>query len=163
MAKLCKKCNIVKPINQFHLNTGNKDLHTAYCKICGNEESKAWQKKNKEKYNAQKRRQFKNPQYAIAQRGRVEIRSIIQNKRPGYKMLNQNGAITREVFMAHMISTIPDGYTIADYGTTLCVDHIIPCCKFDLLNLKEFKKCFHYTNLRLVTKSENLKKGTKLV
>jgi len=28
------------------------------------------------------------------------------------------------------------------------VDHIKPCCTFNLLDIEEQKKCFHYTNLR---------------
>ncbi|MFH0806030.1 MAG: hypothetical protein V1901_04095 [Patescibacteria group bacterium] len=41
------------------------------------------------------------------------------------------------------------------------IDHIKPCCKFDLSNPKEQKKCFHYTNLQPLWAEENLKKGKK--
>jgi len=39
------------------------------------------------------------------------------------------------------------------------VDHIIPCCKFDLADIKEQKKCFHYTNLQPLWARENLQKS----
>lgn len=41
------------------------------------------------------------------------------------------------------------------------IDHIIPCCKFDLTQEEDQKKCFHYTNLQPLWAKENLSKGTK--
>ena len=39
------------------------------------------------------------------------------------------------------------------------IDHIIPCCRFDLTKLDEQKKCFHYTNLQPLWANENLSKN----
>jgi len=39
------------------------------------------------------------------------------------------------------------------------IDHVIPCCKFDLTDIEEQKKCFHYTNLQPLWAKENLQKG----
>lgn len=38
------------------------------------------------------------------------------------------------------------------------IDHIMPCASFDLKNIKEQKKCFHYTNLQPLYTNENRKK-----
>lgn len=43
------------------------------------------------------------------------------------------------------------------------IDHIMPCSSFDLTKEEEQKKCFHYTNLQPLWKTENLKKGNKLM
>ena len=41
------------------------------------------------------------------------------------------------------------------------VDHIRPCSKFNLINIKEQKLCFHYTNLQPLWANENLSKGNR--
>jgi hypothetical protein len=42
------------------------------------------------------------------------------------------------------------------------VDHIIPCDNFDLTNIEEQKKCFHYTNLQPLWMRENRQKSCKV-
>lgn len=50
-----------------------------------------------------------------------------------------------------------------NYGTTgWHIDHIKPCCSFDLTKESERKKCFHYTNTQPLGCKENLSKGSKL-
>ena len=39
------------------------------------------------------------------------------------------------------------------------IDHIKPCCKFDLRKISEQKKCFHYTNLQPLWAKENFRKN----
>lgn len=41
------------------------------------------------------------------------------------------------------------------------VDHIKPCCTFDLTKPEEQHKCFHYTNLQPLWAKENQQKGDK--
>ena len=42
-------------------------------------------------------------------------------------------------------------------------DHIVPISLFDLQDPEQFKLANHYTNLQLLTHSENLSKGCKLL
>lgn len=41
------------------------------------------------------------------------------------------------------------------------IDHIIPCCSFDLSKPSEQRKCFNYINLQPLWAEENLRKGRK--
>lgn len=41
------------------------------------------------------------------------------------------------------------------------IDHIKPCCSFDLTDIEQQKKCFHYTNLQPLWAIDNLKKSGK--
>lgn len=163
LTKECRSCKTVKPINEFYDSKQNRDKHNSYCKTCCNDKTLDWQKNNRDKVNAWKREYMHIPQNRIAHNGRVAIRKVIKNMKPEYKFLVECGAGSREVFMNHLISTIPEGYTIDDYGTILAVDHIKPCCAFDLTKRTEYVKCFNYKNLRLVTAKENFKKAGKVL
>jgi hypothetical protein len=43
------------------------------------------------------------------------------------------------------------------------IDHIIPCSSFDLTDIEQQKKCFHYTNLQPLWWWDNLSKGSKIL
>jgi len=52
----------------------------------------------------------------------------------------------------------------SNYGgrTGWQIDHIIPCAKFDLTDVKEQQKCFHYLNLRPLWGKDNQNKAAKI-
>ena len=56
-----------------------------------------------------------------------------------------------------------EGMTWENYGQGWHVDHIKPCCSFDLTSEEEQKKCFHYSNLQPLWAKDNLAKGGKLI
>ena len=60
----------------------------------------------------------------------------------------------------HLESNFKDGMTWDNYGKWH-VDHIQPCISFDLEDINQQKKCFHYTNLQPLWAKENWLKGDK--
>jgi hypothetical protein len=50
-----------------------------------------------------------------------------------------------------------------DYSGELHIDHIIPCSSFDFTDPEQQRRCFHYTNLQILTAEENLKKSDRLL
>jgi hypothetical protein len=53
--------------------------------------------------------------------------------------------------------------TKENHGKVWHMDHILPCVSFDLSNINQQKKCFHYTNLQALFVHENLSKGSKII
>ena len=61
----------------------------------------------------------------------------------------------------HLEKTLPEGITWIDYlNGGYHIDHIIPQSMYNFVSCKssEFKKCWCYRNLRIITESENLEK-----
>lgn len=72
-----------------------------------------------------------------------------------------------ETLKEHLQRTaISNGYLMFDinnYSTNdYHMDHITPCAKFDLSIPEEQERCFHYTNLQILSAKENLIKGDRV-
>lgn len=60
----------------------------------------------------------------------------------------------------HLEKQFEDGMNWDNYGLYgWHIDHIRPCCSFDLTNPIHLKECFHYSNLQPLWAKENLSKG----
>ena len=54
------------------------------------------------------------------------------------------------------------GMTWKNYGKWH-IDHIKPCCSFDLTNFEQQKICFHYSNLQPLWAKDNIRKNGKVI
>jgi hypothetical protein len=61
----------------------------------------------------------------------------------------------------HLEAQFQPGMTWENYGQWH-VDHILPCCSFDLASSEEQHKCFHYTNLQPLWARDNLSKNGRI-
>lgn len=64
----------------------------------------------------------------------------------------------------YLKSLFKDGMSWDNYGNKKgqwSIDHIIPCCSFDLSDPVQQKLCFHYSNLQPLWHIDNLKKGKR--
>lgn len=68
-----------------------------------------------------------------------------------------------ETARKHIENQFKEGMTWENHGNKgWHIDHIIPCSAFDLTDIEQQKKCFHYTNLQPLWWWENLSKQNKL-
>ncbi len=130
--------------------------------------ARAWIKNNRErarkKENARKsKRRKKNPIFRLRCKLRFSIIKIL--KRRGSKKLDSTIKLTGcspRFLIKYLESKFRDGMTWENRGSSgWHLDHIRPCCSFDLSKESEQRACFHYTNLQPLWWRENLAKGGK--
>ena len=61
----------------------------------------------------------------------------------------------------YLESQFDDEMSWSNYGAWH-IDHILPCCSFDLSQPEQQKICFHYSNLQPLWARDNLMKGGKV-
>jgi len=141
-----------------------------YNSINAKERQKKWRDDNKEKVNIIKQRYKKNRRksdlkYKINELMSNAVRASIFNK--SFKKWEIIVGYDLETLICHLSTTLPIGVTWDDYLKSqkkYHIDHIIPKFIYIFADYKdkEFKKCWNYRNLRIITKEENLKKLNKL-
>lgn len=110
---------------------------------------------------AQFQKHKSNPKYRFKKAIRVRIWKILklQGRAKEASSTQYIGCDHRQL-REHIAKQFVDGMTWDNYGTKWECDHIIPCASFDLGDQEQARKCFHYTNLRPLAKSENRKKSS---
>lgn len=79
-----------------------------------------------------------------------------------YQKANELLGCSIEYLMKHLESKFQDGMSWDNYGHNgWHIDHIKPCCSFDLTKEKEQKECFHYLNLQPLWAKDNYNKAKK--
>lgn len=68
----------------------------------------------------------------------------------------------KDKLIRHLQSKFKKGMSFENYGKEWEVDHIMPCSRFDLTKEDEQRRCFHFTNLQPLWKTENRRKHNKL-
>jgi len=170
--KRCPRCGIVKLAEEFYLSRNTKNGLASYCKECSNEYCTSRERviiptKVVDPYEADnntkdyKRKKYHtDPQFRVAHMFRVRLGLLIRGRGHHPSLLDDCSVSEHKEIIDHLVSTIPKGYTLADYGKGgLCVDHINPCCNYNLTNSVSRKQCFNIHNIRLVHERVNWAKG----
>ncbi len=87
------------------------------------------------------------------------VRGII-NGRKFHKSMVMLGCTEAEL-KAHLEAKFTKRMTWANYGSYWHVDHIVPISYFNLLDEQEMMRGCHYTNLRPLTATANMKRGNR--
>lgn len=100
-------------------------------------------------------------QFRILVNLRSRINSAFKGKNKSKTTIKLLGC-SIEQLKKHLESHFKPGMTWDNYGRKGWVmDHIRPCCSFDLSKKSQQIKCFHYTNLQPLWEKENESKGSK--
>lgn len=119
-----------------------------------------YRERNKNKIKEYKKQWEKerrhDPVFKIKRNLRRRIHHVLKGTQKGSNTFDLIGC-TPEQFKLHIESLFMEGMTWDNYGPTgWHIDHIIPCYKFNLLDEKEQRKCFHYSNQRPLWWIDNL-------
>jgi len=89
-------------------------------------------------------------------------RNMIKNRIIGH-IENLIGC-SMEVFCKYFEQKLRPGMTWENFGYYgWHIDHVIPISAFDLTNIEEQKKCWHYTNLQPLWREENQQKSNRIL
>jgi hypothetical protein len=118
-------------------------------------------KNKKEIFKKQNMYLKKNPKFHLSKILRTQLYWALKKQNTVKKCsVFELLGISKEEFICYIEKQFKTGMTWKNYGKWH-IDHIKPCTKFDLLNIEEQKKCFHYTNLQPLWAKENLIKSDK--
>lgn len=141
------------------------------------EYNKRWRQKNSDKIYAIRKKYREKYRKRINKRRREKrkeninfrLRTIISNRIRMALSRGSKNSISYELtgcswehLKLYLESLFTDGMTWDNYGKWH-IDHIKPCCSFDLTDIQQQKLCFHYTNLQPLWAIDNLKKSGKLL
>jgi len=95
--KLCPKCEVEKPIDQFFSCSGSKDGLQGFCKSCGCLAMKNWYENNKDKMNQHKKIYYENnkdkkKQYYEINKGEIKqyAKNYRKTNKDKIKLANKN-------------------------------------------------------------------------
>lgn len=168
-SKLCIGCLHVKPSSEFRINSKSNDNLTSKCIDClpkstwtvekQRESYKKYYKKNLEKL----RLKWKKAGEFINRRIRDSLNHRISDALFASKMRKDNTTLfytgCKIDFLKKWIeSQFKEGMSWDNYGEWE-LDHVKPCCAYDLSIIEQQYKCFNWRNLRPLWKDDNMSKS----
>jgi hypothetical protein len=120
---------------------------------------RSYKKANREKRNEKTRLKYKtDPSYRLKTNCRNRISAFLKSKKGSVKSADLIGC-TLEELKQYIGSMFKPGMNWENYGSVWHVDHIMPIASFELSDIEQIKRCFHYTNLQPLFAVDNLKKN----
>lgn len=160
----CKTCRSLK---SKEWRVKNKEIVQSYHKLKYKSVRKVPLKTEEEKRNTlnkYKKEYYKNyyinnPSQKIAKLFRQRIWRILKGISVKYKIEDLIGC-SKDFLKKHIEKQFKSGMSWENHNKTgWHIDHIKPCCKFDLQNDIELKECFNYRNLQPLWAIDNLRKN----
>ncbi len=164
IGKKCCKCKLWKALENYNYCKNHWDHLRVECKSCISQ----WRKENREKIcdafkTYEKKRKQTDPIFKLMKTLRSRLGNALKYKSAKKKLSTLDLTGCSVAFLKEYLEKMfKDGMTWENHGSWH-IDHIIPCSSFNLIDVDEQKKCFHYTNLQPLWAEENLKKGSKII
>ena len=121
------------------------------------QEGQAYRKQYNRIYKREKRKT--DIQFRILEALRGRVSAAIKSNRKSEKTKELLGC-SLDFFKNYLEFKFQPKMTWENYGKWH-IDHIRPCCSFDLSKKEEQKECFHYTNMQPLWALDNIQKGGK--
>lgn len=116
-----------------------------------------WKENNKTRLREYRRQRRTNPEYRFVDIIRRRFRHVLDK---GGKSTMDILGFAFEDYERHFESVSPDMWERWKTGNNdLVIDHIIPVKLYDFRNEMEIRKCWNPRNLRIITGSDNARKG----
>ena len=164
-------------INRFCLNRHDTFIYgrakSGICKKCTSISNKKWRdghraeiaiihKKYSKKYYKNhsiylEKRKMEDPNFKLLCNLRIRLKRAIKNNQKVGSAVRDLGC-SIEFFKNYIQDKFYTNMSWDNYGSVWEIDHIIPLCKFDLLNRDQLLKAVHYTNLQPLTIEDHKKK-----
>ena len=175
--KCCSGCKATKDFTQFATNPcGRHGLHSR-CRACQRSATKRYYRANIEACKAKIRayqadpanqpairsnriKWLAKPTNRIAKNLRTQMWNALNHSTKSARTEKLIG-ISFEKFKVYLERQFLPGMSWDD-RESFHIDHYIPCTYFDLSKPDEQALCFHYLNLRAVSPTVNLSKGSSL-
>jgi hypothetical protein len=162
---LKNKENILSKNKEYRLKHKSELKQTAKKKYLDNKEeilvkNKKWAKNNKE-YFSMKWKTDSNWRLRSNISNRLRSALRVNNVKKSNKTLELISCSISDL-KKHLENQFKDNMTWENYGKWH-IDHIIPISHFNLNNLNEQKKCFHYSNLQPLWAYDNLSKSSNII
>ncbi len=169
--KYCTRCKKDKPLDNFSFYKGTKDKKQSYCQDCMTE-SRQIRYANKlppsleSSYkNDYKKKWLENPSNKEAARMRTRNSYIVSNLSINPEMVREDTVlksfgVSKTKFMNHLQSLFKKGMNWKNYGAWH-LDHIDGLIKFNLTKESQKILANHYSNIRPMWGTGNLKRKKK--
>ena len=132
------------------------------------EKRRKWVADNRDRINALRRVRKKNMpvKEKLSKALRDRFYKVIVRMKTGKKIISSFDLLgcTIDYFKTYIENQFCEGMEWGNHGNgdgKWNIDHIVPLVKFDLFNLQEQKKAFHYTNMRPLWFLENMRRPRK--
>ena len=169
LTKKCSICDTDKPIQEYYKSYRHTDGYFKWCAICHEKKVRTADKNNP------RNRIKRTPEYMIEynKKRKLDINYALRYQIKGnlHTYLRRNiKASKNNSVLKYMGCSIlflkawfeynfDENMTWDNRGLYWHIDHITPCASFDLSNQEQIYKCYNWTNLRPLERSENISKS----